>query len=62
MTGQIITWKASAVQQSKRFTLPLKGEALSPKTLVDTKKLVTIDLYGPDDLYGTDYSGQCLSR
>ena len=28
-------WKASGVQQGKRFTLPLKGEALSPKTLVD---------------------------
>ena len=28
-------WKASAVQQGKRFTLPLKGEALSPKTLVE---------------------------
>lgn len=30
-------WKASGVQQGKRFTLPLKGEALSPKTLVDRK-------------------------
>ena len=30
-------WKASGVQQGKRFTLPLKGEALSPKTLVDTR-------------------------
>ena len=28
-------WKASGVQQGKRFTLPLKGEALSPKNLVD---------------------------
>ena len=28
-------WKASGVQQGKRFTLPLKGEALSPKNLVE---------------------------
>ena len=27
--------KASAVQSDKRFTLPLKGEALSPKKLVE---------------------------
>ena len=29
--------KASVVQPDKRFTLPLKGEALSPKKLVDEK-------------------------
>ncbi len=27
--------KASVVQPDKRFTLPLKGEALSPKNLVE---------------------------
>lgn len=27
--------KASVVQPDKRFTLPLEGEALSPKKLVD---------------------------